>query len=128
PPKPRRPPTLPRRLDSGGCRRGARLLPRREAPRRPGRRPPAPGRRHGLVAVFSGQGGLWPLAGRELLDQEPAFRAVYDECDLWLGANEGRSLVEELARGFEAGRLLDPAFAQSHQFALQVALASLWRS
>ena len=87
-----------------------------------------PGRRPGLVFVFSGQGGLWPGAGRELLDQEPAFRAVYDECDRWLGAAEGRSLVEELTAGFEAERLLDPAFAQPHQFALQVALAALWRS
>jgi len=87
-----------------------------------------PGGRPGLVFVFSGQGGLWPGAGRELLDREPAFRAVYDESDLWLGANEGRSLVAELAGGIDPDRLLDPAFAQPHQFALQAALAALWRS
>ncbi len=91
-----------------------------------GRKPP--GRRPGLVLVFSGQGGIWWGAGRDLLAREPAFRAVYEECDRLLAATGGRSLVRELADDRGAARLADPEFAQSHQFALQVALAALYRS
>src|SRR5262249_30569658 len=47
-----------------------------------GRRPP--GRGPKLVLVFSGQGGLWPGAGRGLFEREPVFRGVIEECDRWL--------------------------------------------
>ncbi|WP_435021132.1 amino acid adenylation domain-containing protein [Tundrisphaera sp. TA3] len=87
-----------------------------------------PGNRPGVVFVFSGQGALWAGAGRDLLAAEPAFRAAYDACDLWMMAREGRSLAAELSGEIAPERLLDPAFAQPHQFALQVALAALWRS
>jgi amino acid adenylation domain-containing protein len=91
-----------------------------------GRRPP--GRRPGLVFVFAGQGGFRVGAGRELLAREPIVRAVYEECDRWLMANAGRSLVAELGGEPDAAAAADPEFAQTHQFALQVALAALWRS
>ncbi len=91
-----------------------------------GKRPP--GRRPRLALVFSGQGGMWWGAGCDLLDREPAFRAVFEECDRWSIANGGRSLLAELADDGAAARLADPEFAQTHQFALQVALAALYRS
>ncbi len=90
-----------------------------------GRRPP--GRRPRLAFVFSGQGGMSWGAGRDILDREPIFRAVFEECDRWLVANAGRSLLGELADGSSA-LLADPEVAQTHQFALQVALAALYRS
>ena len=90
-----------------------------------GRRPP--GRRPGLVFVFSGQGGLWPGAGRDLLEREPVVRAFYGECDRWLVPNAGRSLVAELLGGSSTAAA-DPEYAQTHQFALQGGLTALLKS
>jgi amino acid adenylation domain-containing protein len=90
-----------------------------------GRRPP--GREPSVVFVFSGQGGIWSGAGRDLFDQEPAYRAAIVACDRLLKASEGRSLVDELGDE-QTEPLGDPEFAQTHQFALQVGLAALYRS
>ncbi|HEY2157934.1 MAG TPA: amino acid adenylation domain-containing protein [Isosphaeraceae bacterium] len=86
-----------------------------------GRRPP--GRRPRLALVFSGQGGLWWGAGRELLEREPVFRGVYETCNI-----EGRSLLDELRDTAFAASLSNPEFAQTHQFALQAALTALYAS
>ena len=91
-----------------------------------GRRPP--GRRPGLVFVFAGQGGFWAGAGRDLIAREPVVRDVYEECDRWLIPRAGRSLVAELGAEPAAAAAADPEYVQTHQFALQVALAALWRS
>ncbi len=86
-----------------------------------GRRPP--GRRPRLAFVFSGQGGLWWGAGRDLLKREPIFREVYEACEV-----DGRSLLAELSDPDFDARLADPEFAQTHQFALQAALTALLSS
>ncbi|HWE36277.1 MAG TPA: beta-ketoacyl synthase N-terminal-like domain-containing protein, partial [Isosphaeraceae bacterium] len=82
-----------------------------------GRRPP--GRRPRLAVVFSGQGGMWWGAGRDLLEREPVFREVYEACD-----RQGVSLRADLSEPTPE-RLADPEFAQTHQFALQAALSAL---
>lgn len=78
--------------------------------------------------VFSGQGPQWHAMGRELLVEEPVFRDVMSECDALLGALSGWSILEELARPKERSRLDQTEIAQPALFALQVALAALWKS
>ena len=77
----------------------------------------------GAAWVFSGHGSHWTGMGRELLDTEPAFGAVLDQ----------------LAPVFTAELGLDPRWAltvgelrgtdqiQPMTFAMQVALAQVWR-
>jgi acyl transferase domain-containing protein len=78
--------------------------------------------------VFSGQGPQWSGMGRELLDEEPIFRAKIDECDALLRPLSGWSLLEELASPPDRSRLGDTEVAQPALFALQIALAALWKS
>ena len=79
PPGPRRPPTLHRRLDPGGGRRGGSdaFTPGDESLALASGSPAAGSRgapRPGLVAVFSGQGGLWPVAAAKGFSARPGRR------------------------------------------------------
>ena len=78
--------------------------------------------------VFSGQGPQWSGMGRELLDEEPVFRATIHECDSLLRPLSGWSLLEELAVPPDRSRLDETEVAQPALFALQLALAALWKS
>ena len=91
-----------------------------------GRRVAAAAARVGFV--FSGQGPQWYGMGRELLAKEPIFREVIAECDALLRPLSGWSLLEELGLPQERSRLDQTAIAQPALFALQVALAALWKS
>ncbi|MEO6809431.1 MAG: amino acid adenylation domain-containing protein, partial [Isosphaeraceae bacterium] len=91
-----------------------------------GRKPQ--GRGPGLVFVFTGQGGSWWGVGRELLEREPVARAVFEECDAWFRRQASWSLLDELNAAQTDSRLAKTEVAQPVQFALQVALAALWRS
>jgi acyl transferase domain-containing protein len=87
--------------------------------------------RHGLVFVFSGMGSLWTGLGRELLRGEPLVRARLEQCDRLLRPWTGWSLLEELAglvSGDSGDRWHRVEVAVPALFALQVALADLWRS
>ena len=91
-----------------------------------GRRPAVSGPR--LACVFSGQGPQWFAMGRELLESEPVFRAVIEDCDRLLRPLSGWSLLDELAACEERSRVDQTEVAQPALFALQVALAALWKS
>ncbi len=80
------------------------------------------------VFVLSGQGPQWWGMGRELFQNEDAFRQKIQECDLLFRGLGHWSLIEELSRDEGASRLQETAIAQPAIFALQVALASLWAS
>jgi len=80
------------------------------------------------VFVFSGQGPQWWGMGRELLKEEPLFRKKIRECDKLFHKFGGWSLLKELSRDENSSRLQQTVFAQPAIFALQVALADLWRS
>jgi len=88
--------------------------------------PPLPATRPGVVFVFPGQGGQWPGMGRELMQQEPAFRAALERCDEALRVWTGWSVLEEVAAG--CPRWGDIDVVQPVLFAVEVALACLWRS
>jgi acyl transferase domain-containing protein len=81
-----------------------------------------------IAFVFSGQGSQWPTMGRELLEQEPAFRQTMIECDRVLAAETGWSVQAELAAGADRSRLDRGEVMQPALFAIAVSLAALWRS
>ncbi|MUH00296.1 SDR family NAD(P)-dependent oxidoreductase, partial [Scytonema sp. UIC 10036] len=86
-------------------------------------------RRPKVAFVFSGQGPQWWAMGRELLEQEPVFRSVMEQCDELIKSHTGWSVLEELTKeDASQSRLQETEFAQPAIFALQVALARMWRS
>jgi acyl transferase domain-containing protein len=84
--------------------------------------------RRKLVFVFSGQGSQWVGMGRELLEQEPAFREAMERCDRAIRKYTGWSLLAELAADEAHSRLTEVDVVQPAIFAVQVSLAELWRS
>jgi acyl transferase domain-containing protein/NADPH:quinone reductase-like Zn-dependent oxidoreductase/ubiquinone/menaquinone biosynthesis C-methylase UbiE/acyl carrier protein len=80
------------------------------------------------VFVCSGQGPQWWGMGRQLLEEEPVFRAVIQQCDEGVRAYSGWSLWKELTAGEAASRMNQTAIAQPALFSIQVALAALYRS
>ncbi len=78
----------------------------------------------GLVWVFSGHGSQWAGMGRELLRSEPSFARVIDLLGPIFDAEIGFTPRDVLA-----GHDLDEiARVQSVTFAIQVALAEVWRN
>ncbi|MFE7608621.1 SDR family NAD(P)-dependent oxidoreductase [Streptomyces celluloflavus] len=90
-------------------------------PRRVGRRPRT-------AFVFSGQGPLWWPLATDLLDTEPAFRAALERCDALLRKHTDWSLTEQLTADRDGARLLHTDVGQPALCAVQIALATLWRS
>lgn len=81
-----------------------------------------------VVFVFSGMGPQWWAMGRQLLMAEPIFRQTIEECDTILQYYADWSLLTELTRDEEHSRIEETQIAQPANFAIQVALAALWRS
>src|SRR5579883_3206861 len=81
-----------------------------------------------VAFVFPGQGSQWPGMARQLLAHEPAFRAGLERCEQAMRPFVNWSLLERVDA--------DPAETSIHEidvvqpilFAIQVALAALWRS
>jgi acyl transferase domain-containing protein/acyl carrier protein len=88
----------------------------------------AAGQARRVVFVFSGQGPTWWPLARDLLD-EPVFRAELDRVELALRRHQpDLRLLDHVQRDEAAGALMDPVVGQPALFAVQVALAQLWRS
>lgn len=81
-----------------------------------------------LAFVFSGMGPQWWAMGRELLGQEPRFRAVIERCDKLLRQHVNWSLMAELSADESDSRIQQTEIAQPAIFAVQVGLATLWQS
>lgn len=87
------------------------------------------GRPRKLVFVFPGQGSQWLGMGRTLLEQEVVFREVVERCDRVMRPYGDWSLLAELAATDTAQSWLNEIdIIQPALFAMQVALAALWRS
>ncbi|MGA7487759.1 MAG: SDR family NAD(P)-dependent oxidoreductase [Xanthobacteraceae bacterium] len=90
------------------------------------------GRTSGLpskpVFVCSGMGQQWWAMGRELLAEESVFRQAVEEVDDLFGRLAGWSLLDQLTAAEKASRVQETRVGQPAIFALQVALAALWRS
>jgi thioesterase domain-containing protein/malonyl CoA-acyl carrier protein transacylase len=85
------------------------------------------GPRPPLVFVFSGLGAEWRGAGRQLLAQEPIFCAALEQCDALFQSHTGWSLLAALRADKALARMHESEVAHATNFALQVALAALWR-
>lgn len=81
-----------------------------------------------IAFVFSGMGPQWWGMGRQLLRDEPVFRAAMERCDTALRACSDWRLIDEFMRDEQSSRIAGPEFAQVSNFAIQVALAELWKS
>ncbi|MER6699601.1 amino acid adenylation domain-containing protein [Streptomyces fimicarius] len=81
-----------------------------------------------LVWVFTGMGPQWWGMGRQLLAEEPVFREAVEACDRALREFADWSLIEELTADESVSRMSETWLAQPANFAVQVALAALWRS
>jgi acyl transferase domain-containing protein/acyl carrier protein len=81
-----------------------------------------------LVFVFPGQGSQWIGMGRDLLENDRVFRATLEDCDQALRAYVDWSLLEILTAPETQSRLNEIDVIQPVLFAMQVALAAVWRS
>ncbi len=79
------------------------------------------------VFVFSGHGSQWPGMGRDLSAAEPAFREALESCAAELQPLLDWSFFDELYAKPDESRLSEAEIAQPLIFAMQVALAKLWR-
>jgi acyl transferase domain-containing protein/acyl carrier protein len=87
------------------------------------------GRQRKLVFVFPGQGSQWFGMGQKLLEQEAVFREIVERCDRAMRPYGDWSLLAELTATDRArSRLNEIDIIQPALFAIQVALAALWRS
>ena len=93
----------------------AAFSPRREKPAR-------------IAFVMSGQGPQWWGMGRELMRHEPVFRRTMEACEAALRPWTRFSLLEELGRDEESSQMHRTEIAQPAIFAMQIALAELWKS
>ncbi|RKT88760.1 amino acid adenylation domain-containing protein [Saccharopolyspora antimicrobica] len=80
-----------------------------------------------LVWVFTGMGPQWWAMGRQLLASEPVFREVIERCDREIARIAGWSLLTELTADEADSQMAETWLAQPANFAVQIALAALWR-
>jgi acyl transferase domain-containing protein/surfactin synthase thioesterase subunit len=84
--------------------------------------------RRKVVFVFPGQGSQWLGMGRQLLAREPVFREVIERCDRAIRTEAEWSVIAEIAAEQRSSRLAEIDVVQPTLFAIEVALAALWRS
>jgi acyl transferase domain-containing protein/aryl carrier-like protein len=81
-----------------------------------------------IAFVCSGMGPQWWAMARDLLENEPVFRASIERCDLEFRKHADWSLMEALRATEEESRISETEVGGPTNFAIQVALAELWRS
>ncbi|MGH2479678.1 MAG: acyltransferase domain-containing protein, partial [Ktedonobacteraceae bacterium] len=87
-----------------------------------------PYQRQKMAWIFPGQGSQWLGMGRDLLEQEPVFRATIEQCDRVMRSYTDWSLLAQLQADETQTRLHEIDVIQPTLFAIEIALAELWRS
>lgn len=98
--------------DSSHVRRAA--APRRDPPR--------------IAFLFTGQGAQYPGMAAGLYQSAPAFRAAFDRCDAVLVPLLGASLRDTVLHSKDGAALARTGLAQPALFAVEFALAEMFRS
>ena len=81
-----------------------------------------------VIFVFPGQGSQWFGMGRELMADEPVFRASLERADRLIQAEAGFSILDQLHADESKSRFGEIDVIQPLLFAFEVALAALWQS
>ncbi len=81
-----------------------------------------------LAYVFSGMGPQWWGMGQQLRATNRVFREMLERCHEALRPHAAWGLLDELARDEHTSRIAEPDLAQVTNFAIQVALAEVWKS
>ncbi len=81
-----------------------------------------------IAFIFTGQGAQYAGMGRRLYETQPTFRKVLDDCVALLRPSLDQPLLAILYSDSSDGRLNETYYAQPALFAMEYALAELWRS
>ena len=81
-----------------------------------------------LAMLFTGQGAQYPGMARGLIRGSEIFRSEIERCDAILKGHLDRSLLSLLLEEDDPSVLRRTAYAQPALFAVEHALATLWRS
>lgn len=86
------------------------------------------GREPKLAFVFTGMGPQWWAMGRQLFEQEPAFRLAIEDCDRRFRRIGTWGLLDALMADEGASRAHEADEAVATNFAIQIALVALLKS
>lgn len=82
-----------------------------------------------IAFLFTGQGSQYVDMGRRLYETQPTFRRILQHCDEILSPYLGDSLLRVLYPGAgETSPINETCYTQPALFALEYALAALWKS
>ena len=81
-----------------------------------------------IAFAYTGQGSQWTGMGRELYEQEPVARKVFDRCEAVFFDERGTSLLDVMFGITNDGDLSDTAWEQPALYTLECALTAQWLS